>query len=62
MATTRQIAFELLDTLRRDLPNFIMGGPLKASAQLTAAERSGISRNSLCPCESGKKFKACHGS
>ncbi len=62
MATTRQIAFELLDTLRRDLPNFIMGGPLEGSAQLTAAERSGISRNSLCPCESGKKFKACHGS
>lgn len=62
MATMRQIAFELLDTLRRDLPNFIVGGPLAASAQLTAAERSGISRNSLCPCESGKKFKVCHGS
>ena len=62
MATTRQIAFELLDTLHRDLPNFIMGGPLTASAQLTTAEWSGIPRNSLCPCESGKKFKACHGS
>lgn len=62
MATMRQIAFELLDTLRRDLPNFIVGGPLVASAQLTASERSGIPRNSLCPCESGKKFKACHGS
>lgn len=62
MATLRQIAFELLDTLRRDLPNFILGGPLAASAQLTAAERSGISRNSRCPCESGKKFKTCHGS
>lgn len=62
MATTRQIAFELMDTLQRDLPNFISGGPLMASAQLTAAEQSGIPRNSLCPCESGKKFKACHGS
>jgi SEC-C motif len=62
MATMRQIAFELLDTLHRDLPNFIMGAPLTASAQLTAAERSGIPRNSPCPCQSGKKFKACHGS
>lgn len=62
MATMRQIAFELLDTLRRDLPNFIVGGPLAASAQLTASERAGIRRNSPCPCESGKKFKACHGS
>lgn len=62
MATMRQIAFELLDTLRRDLPNFILGGPLAAAAQLTDSERAGISRNSLCPCEGGKKFKACHGS
>ena len=62
MATMRQVAFELVDTLHRDLPNFILGGPLTASAELTAAERSGISRNSRCPCESGKKFKACHGS
>ena len=62
MATMRQIAFELLETLHRDLPNFIAGGPLAASAQLTASERTGIDRNSACPCESGKKFKACHGS
>jgi len=62
MATTRQIAFELMDTLQRDLPNFIKGGPLAAAAQLAATERAGIPRNALCPCESGKKFKACHGS
>lgn len=62
MATIRQIAFELLDTLRRDLPNFVIGGPLAASAHLTPSERVGIDRNSKCPCESGKKFKACHGS
>lgn len=61
MATMRQIAFELLDTLHRDLPNFILGYPLRASVQLTVSEKSGISRNSPCPCESGKKFKVCHG-
>ncbi len=61
MATMRQVAFELLDTLHRDLPNFIRGGPLAASAQLTTPERAGLSRNSRCPCESGRKFKACHG-
>jgi SEC-C motif len=60
MATMRQVAFELLDTLHRDLPNFILGGPLAVSAQLTVAERSGILRNDPCPCESGKKFKTCH--
>jgi uncharacterized protein YecA (UPF0149 family) len=62
MATMRQVAFELVDTLHRDLPNFILGGPLAASAELTTAERASISRNSPCPCESGRKFKACHGS
>jgi SEC-C motif len=62
MATTRQISYELLDTMRRDLPNFILGSPIEEAAILTAAEKKGISRNSLCPCESGKKFKICHGS
>jgi hypothetical protein len=62
MATMRQIAFELLDTLHRDLPNFSLGAPLAASSQLTTSERAGIPRNALCPCESDKKFKACHGS
>lgn len=61
MATMRQIAFELLDTLHRDLPNFVLGAPLQPAAQLTAAERAGVERNSACPCGSGKKFKACHG-
>ena len=61
MATMRQIAYELLDTLHRDLPNFILGGPLRAGAELTTAERAGISRNAPCPCESGKRFKVCHG-
>jgi hypothetical protein len=61
MATTRQIAYELLDTLHRDLPNFILGGPLRAGTELTIAEKAGISRNAPCPCESGKRFKVCHG-
>lgn len=61
MATTRQIAYELLDTMYRDLPNFILGSPIQETAVLTAAEKNGIERNSPCPCESGKKFKACHG-
>ncbi|HET7418231.1 MAG TPA: SEC-C domain-containing protein [Solirubrobacterales bacterium] len=61
MATTRQIAFELLDTLHRELPNFILGGPLQAAAELSKAERAGVRRNAPCPCESGKKFKVCHG-
>lgn len=62
MATMRQISFELLETLHRDLPNFILGSPLAEDTELTAIERGGIPRNARCPCESGKKFKACHGS
>jgi hypothetical protein len=62
MATMRQIAYELLETMNRDLPNFILGSPMAESAELTDAERSGIPRNAGCPCGSGKKFKICHGS
>jgi hypothetical protein len=62
MATMRQIAYELLDTLHRDLPNFVLGSPLAMSAELSAVERGGIPRNERCPCGSGKKFKLCHGS
>lgn len=61
MATMRQIAFELLDTLHRDLPNFIAQEALDATASLTAAEKSGFPRNEPRLCGSGKKFKQCHG-
>jgi hypothetical protein len=62
MATMRRIAFELLDTFDRDLPNFITEEPLAEAAEFTAAEKSAIPRNAQCVCGSGKKFKHCHGS
>ena len=31
------------------------------AAELTEADFEGVSRNSPCPCGSGKKFKHCHG-
>jgi SEC-C motif len=62
MATMRQIAFELLDTLHRDLPNFVASEPLAATAEFTAAEKAAVPRNAKCLCGSGKKFKHCHGS
>ena len=62
MATMRQIAFELLDTLHRDLPNFVADEPLAQGAELTAAEKAAVPRNEECLCGSGKKFKRCHGS
>jgi uncharacterized protein YecA (UPF0149 family) len=61
MATMRQITFELLDTLHRDLPNFISEASLDA-AEFTTVEKSALPRNAQCPCESGKKFKQCHDS
>ncbi len=33
-----------------------------AAAELTPEQLEGVSRNSQCPCGSGKKFKHCHGS
>jgi hypothetical protein len=62
MATMRQIAFELLDTLHRDLPTFISDEPPAQSAELTAPEKAAVRRNDTCLCGSGKKFKNCHGS
>lgn len=62
MATMRQIAFELLDTLHRDLPTFISAEPLAQGVELTAAEKAAVPRNDPCLCGSGKKFKNCHGS
>jgi len=35
--------------------------PAAAAATLTNADFEGVSRNSPCPCGSGKKFKHCHG-
>lgn len=32
-----------------------------AAAELTPEQLEGVSRNSPCPCGSGKKFKHCHG-
>jgi SEC-C motif len=62
MATVRQIAFELLDSLQLETPNFIGEEPLAEAAELTAAEKSAVSRNEQWICGSGKKFKRCHGS
>ena len=43
-------------------PMDMMGAPAAAAAaELTAADFEGVSRNSPCPCGSGKKFKHCHG-
>lgn len=62
MATMRQIAFELLDSFQRELPNFVEEGHLGDATELTAAEKSAVPRNEQCLCGSGKKFKRCHGS
>jgi hypothetical protein len=61
MATMRQVAHELLDTLHRDLPNFVSRSALFPDAKLTNAERSAVPRNEECLCGSGRKFKHCHG-
>jgi len=37
------------------------GGPVAASADAGDYDLSGVSRNSPCPCGSGKKVKHCHG-
>ena len=45
-------------------PMEMMGGPVAAPAALadiTPEQLQGVSRNSACPCGSGKKVKHCHG-
>jgi len=41
------------------------GGPVAATtgaaAELPAGALDGVSRNSPCPCGSGRKVKQCHG-
>ena len=44
-------------------PMELMGSPASAPVQsdITAEQLQGVSRNSACPCGSGKKVKHCHG-
>jgi len=44
-------------------PMEMMSGPAAAPTQteLSPEQLKGVSRNSACPCGSGKKFKHCHG-
>jgi hypothetical protein len=56
-ASVRQIAYEVTETLKRDLSHFLdpVGG-IPSPVQLRQAQR-----NDPCPCGSGKKLKKCHG-
>ena len=47
-----------MDMIRETAPT---GGPVAASFDEDNYDFSGVSRNSPCPCGSGKKFKHCHG-
>ena len=42
-------------------PMDMLSQPAAPAAELTEADFAGVSRNSPCPCGSGKKFKHCHG-
>lgn len=58
MATMRQIAWELLDTLEREIPHFLGDD---STFPWTVVEKAAVPRNALCPCGGGRKFKVCHG-
>lgn len=55
--SVRQIAFEVDQTLQRDLAHLLTPTP----GGLGRLAFQGVGRNDLCPCESGAKFKKCHG-
>lgn len=61
MATVRQIAAELLDTMEQETPNFLREPPLPEDAGLTRAERAAHPAQEACLCGSGKPFESCHG-
>ena len=49
-------------TLDEDVPAHVERGTLGGgSARDTDPRFQNVSRNALCPCGSGKKFKRCHG-
>lgn len=56
-ASVRQIAFEVEQSLQRDLMHFI--DPEAQGLGRLATQMVG--RNDPCPCESGLKYKKCHG-
>jgi hypothetical protein len=55
--SVRQIAFEVDQTLQRDLAHLLSPAP----ESLGRLALDGIGRNDPCPCRSGKKYKKCHG-
>ncbi|KAB7647773.1 preprotein translocase subunit SecA [Polymorphobacter fuscus] len=57
-----------LDMFGSTLPAGALAGAMAATAELTEVDpedlaewHRSVPRNALCPCESGKKFKHCHG-
>jgi hypothetical protein len=60
LVTTRQIAHELQDTLRREVPNFLREPPLGSDVRFTAIERSAIPGRAECPCGNGALFRECN--
>lgn len=55
-ACVRQIAFEVEQTLQRDLGD--LSGEVVQLGRLTT---EGVGRNDPCPCGNGAKYKKCHG-
>ena len=49
-ASVRQVAWELLDSVQH-----------RRALQATTPKADPASRNSPCPCGSGKRYKKCHG-
>lgn len=60
LASVRQIAYELDRSIREELPHLLDRDSLGPGARLPRILRD-TGRNELCPCESGRKFKKCHG-
>lgn len=63
LASVRQIAFEVLTSLESGLtinpPDCVsVKSPI---CSLPSAFEGDVGRNELCPCESGRKYKACFG-
>jgi hypothetical protein len=60
LVTMRQIAHEMHDTLRREVPSFLREPPLGSGVRFTAIERSAIPAGAECLCGSGVPFRECH--
>ena len=62
-----ELSMEAIEKIERqkekELADLQLGGSVQEEPQVRTIKRDApkVGRNDVCPCESGKKYKQCHG-